>query len=406
MYVITRETIYFINLRHAYLLAPFNSKRISSRTVLFTDVPVEYQSEQKLQSLFGSTMRRVWLATDTSDLEDLVEERDKDAMKLEGAEIKLIKTANKKRLKAEKEGDRKAHDAEGAIPGSQWLEKKDRPTHRLGKIPLIGKKVDTIEWSRDELKRLIPQVIRDQEKHQKFDWKLLPALFIEFSTQQAAEAAYRRISPKKAPHMYPRAIATSPSQIIWKNLKIAKKQRFVRKLLANGFITLMIIFWAIPVAVVGAISNINYLTATVPFLSFIDNIPPVILGVVTGLLPTILLSVLMALVPIICRFVAKLSGEVTLANVELKTQGWYMAFQVIQVFLVTTFASGAASVVSSIINDPSSATTLLAENLPKASNFFISYVILQGLGLAASQLLNIGALAMFTIVGKFLSTLR
>lgn len=43
MYVITRESIYFINLRRAYLLAPFNSARISSRTVLFTDVPVEYR---------------------------------------------------------------------------------------------------------------------------------------------------------------------------------------------------------------------------------------------------------------------------------------------------------------------------------------------------------------------------
>jgi hypothetical protein len=99
---------------------------------------------------------------------------------------------------------------------------------------------------------------------------------------------------------------------------------------------------------------------------------------------------------------AKLRGEVTFPAVELKTQGWYMAFQVIQVFLVTTFSSGAAAVVQDIINDPSSATTLLAESLPKASNFYISYFILQGLGIAAGSLLNIGALAMFTLVGKFL----
>lgn len=79
-----------------------------------------------------------------------------------------------------------------------------------------------------------------------------------------------------------------------------------------------------------------------------------------------------------------------------------MAFQVIQVFLVTTFASGAAATATAIINDPGSATTLLAENLPKASNFFISYIILQGLGLAGATLLNIGALAMLKIVGPFL----
>ena len=99
---------------------------------------------------------------------------------------------------------------------------------------------------------------------------------------------------------------------------------------------------------------------------------------------------------------AKLSGEVSLPRVELKTQSWYMAFQVIQVFLITTFASGAAAVVAQIISHPATATTLLAENLPKASNFYISYFILQGLGIASGDLLNIGALAMLTVVGKFL----
>ena len=99
---------------------------------------------------------------------------------------------------------------------------------------------------------------------------------------------------------------------------------------------------------------------------------------------------------------AKLSGEVTIPAVELKTQTWYMAFQVIQVFLITTFASGASSVVAQIIQEPTSATTLLAENLPKASNFYIEYFILQGLGIASGDLLNIGALAMFTVVGRFL----
>ncbi len=99
---------------------------------------------------------------------------------------------------------------------------------------------------------------------------------------------------------------------------------------------------------------------------------------------------------------AKLSGEVTLANIELNCQNWYFAFQVVDVFIITTFASGAAAVVTQIIKKPSSATTLLAENLPKASNFYISYVIVQGLGIASGNLLNIGSLIGFTLLGKFL----
>jgi hypothetical protein len=63
---------------------------------------------------------------------------------------------------------------------------------------------------------------------------------------------------------------------------------------------------------------------------------------------------------------------------------------------------GAASSAAQIVTNPGSATTLLAENLPKASNFYISYFILQGLGIAAGDLLNIGALVMLSVVGKFL----
>jgi len=265
MWIITRETIYFINLRRVYLLAPFNAARISSRTVLFTDVPVEYLSQEKLRELFGGTMRRSWLAPDCKYLTKKVEERDKDALKLEGAEIKLIQKANKRRMKWEKENEKTktppvdSEDAEIATPGSRWLEKKDRPTHRPGKIPLIGKKVDTIDWSRSELKRLIPQVEKDQVAHMHYEGKLLPAVFIEFNTLQAAEAAFRRMTPKSSPHMDPRAISVTPGEVVWKNIKIKKTERKARKIAATTFITLMIIFWAIPVAVVGAISNINYL---------------------------------------------------------------------------------------------------------------------------------------------------
>jgi calcium permeable stress-gated cation channel len=265
MWIITRETIFFINLRRAYLLAPFNAAKLSSRTVLFTDVPVEYQNKEKLQALFGGTMRRSWLATDCKKLTEKVEERDKDALKLEGAEIKLITKANKRRLKWEKRNEKTktpaadGEDAEIATPGSRWLEEKDRPTHRLGKIPLVGKKVDTIEWSRTELGRLVPEVEKDQVAHLHYEGKLISAVFVEFNTQQAAEASFRRMTPKRSPHMNPQAISVTPEEVVWKNLKMKKIEKRVRKIATTTFITMMIIFWAIPVAVVGTISNINYL---------------------------------------------------------------------------------------------------------------------------------------------------
>jgi len=107
------------------------------------------------------------------------------------------------------------------------------------------------------------------------------------------------------------------------------------------------------------------------------------------------------LVPIICNILAR-QFEPTESLVQMKVQGWYFPFQVIQVFLITTFSSGASSVAGQIVRDPTQAVSLLAQNLPKASNFYISYFILFGLITAALQLLNIAPLLFFLILGKIL----
>jgi len=80
--------------------------------------------------------------------------------------------------------------------------------------------------------------------------------------------------------------------------------------------------------VVGIISNVNFITKKVTFLRFIDSIPKVILGVITGLLPVIMLAVLMAMLPIWLRFLAKKSGLPTLSQIELRVQTSYFWFQV------------------------------------------------------------------------------
>lgn len=101
--------------------------------------------------------------------------------------------------------------------------------------------------------------------------------------------------------MAPRYIGLDPNEIIWSNLRIKWWELIIRNAATVGFVVALIIFWAIPVAAVGAISNINFLTNKVPFLRFINDIPQAILGVITALLPAVLLAVLMALLPIVLR---------------------------------------------------------------------------------------------------------
>lgn len=100
---------------------------------------------------------------------------------------------------------------------------------------------------------------------------------------------------------------------------------------------------------------------------------------------------------------AKLSGEPSLSRVELFTQNAYFAFQVIQVFLITTITSAASAVGYEIFLHPQEVTSLLANNLPKASNFYISYFIVQGLGIASSILSQVAGFVIFNLLYKYLS---
>lgn len=101
--------------------------------------------------------------------------------------------------------------------------------------------------------------------------------------------------------MAPRYIGLTPSAIIWSNLRIRWWELILRHYATIAIFITMVVFWAIPVAFVGSISNVDYLTQKIHWLGWINDIPNWILGVVTGLLPSVLLAVLMALLPIVLR---------------------------------------------------------------------------------------------------------
>ncbi|CAI7600379.1 unnamed protein product [Penicillium pancosmium] len=398
-YVVTRESLYYANLRQAYLNSPEYASRISSRTVLFMSTPRDYQNEKKLRQIFGDSIRRLWVTSDCENLEKMVNERDKLAFKLETAETRLIRAANKARVKAIKTGEFSSDtclDCESSNPAGSH--KIKRPTHRL---KLFGKKVDSIHWYRSELVKITEAVSILQKKHQDGDAKHLSAIFIEFNSQSDAQVALQTLSHHQPFHMTPRFIGVSPHEVVWSAINLSWWQRIIRKFAVQGGLAALVIFWSFPAAIVGTISNISYLASIIPFLGFIEDLPEFIKGAIEGLLPSAALVALMSLVPVICRICARRAGVPSTARVELFTQSAHFVFQVVQVFLVTTLTSAASAATSQIIKNPLSAKDLLAENLPKATNFYISYFLLQGLSTSSMALVQIASALVFKFVTTF-----
>jgi hypothetical protein len=366
---------------------------MSSRTVLFTSVPTRQLDEDQMRQTFQS-VKRVWIINDFSSVKELVEKRDSTAKALESALVHVSQTAVKKDNK----------DRSHLAKATYLVSSSGRPTQRTS--PVIGEKRDAIELNRDRLVELNRHVENAQEALNKGNGKATRAAFIEFETISAAQAAMQMTSSQAPLVMIPRCIATVPKGIVWENVGIPSWQVIIRGILATAFIAALTLFWSIPTSFIGVLSNISDIADKFSWLHWINRLPPSILGAIEGLLPSLLLSTLVSYVPIICRYFARLSGEVTSAEIELKTQTWYFIFQVIQVFLVTTLASGATAVFADIANDPKSAPELLARKLPKASNFYLSYFIIYGFGQSTKNLLNWSGLFFDKFFGLFDKTPR
>lgn len=86
--------------------------------------------------------------------------------------------------------------------------------------------------------------------------------------------------------------------------------------------------------------------------------------------------------------------------VELFTQTAYFAFQVVQVFLVTTLTSAASGAMMEVLQDPMSVKDVLAQNLPMASNFYISYILIQCLANAGTAILQPFELLRYSLLSR------
>ncbi|KAL2062029.1 hypothetical protein VTL71DRAFT_6295 [Oculimacula yallundae] len=448
LYMVARESVYFINIRQAYLLSPHYANRLSSRTVLFTCVPNQVLDEKKLRRVFGDSVKNVWIPRETDDLDELVKEREQTSDRLERAEIQLIKKATIAYKQAVKNGHPDIEvrsqtpsprgsgekteskgvdvtvrstsptstsqspdaitsptsttafvtsqspylygpppDINGSV-AAQWIPASQRPTHRP--IANYGRSVDTIKWTRAQLKKLAPEINKLRREYRKGKPRPIPAAFIEFQTQSDAQIAYQTLAHHRANHMKAEIVGIVPEEIVWNSMYFPWWQRIIRRFVIQAVVVVMVIFWAIPAIAVGAISNITYLTKTLKFLGWINDLPSIILGLISGLLPAVALAMLMAIVPMIMRACARQAGVATQSRIELFVQNSYFLFQVIQVFLITTFSSSISSTAQALIKNPMGIRELLSTALPKASNFYISYFILQGLALSASRIVHLG----------------
>lgn len=291
----------------------------------------------------------------------------------------------------------------------KYIRQKDRETMRLPifgiswmpSIWLLGKKVDTIDHCRKEVARLNLEIEVDQQHPEKFP--LMNSAFIQFNHQVAAHMACQAVSHHVPKQMAPRTVEISPDDVIWDNMSIKWWERYLRTFGIYAIVIGMVIGWAFPVAFTGLLSQLSYLEDAFTWLSWINRMPEWLISAVQGILPPLFLAILMAILPMLLRFLCRTQGLQTGMGIELTVQNYFFAFLFVQLFLVVAIASSFSTIFRNITN-VTSWPQLLAQNIPSSSNYFFSYMILQALSVSAGALVQIFSLVSWFILAPILDS--
>ena len=189
--------------------------------------------------------------------------------KLESAETSLLKTAASIQAKKDKELGKNAEQSPTVERDStlvdQLVPRDQRPTHRLPlgflpfSLPLIGKKVDSVDWAKEEIQRTGEELTKMQKVFAKevtamtrssrlFNMNLqdmakelnkqtyppLNSAFILFNNQMAAHMAARLLTHHEPYRMAKKYIDVAPEDIVWDNLSMNPYESRVRTLISYG----------------------------------------------------------------------------------------------------------------------------------------------------------------------------
>ncbi|KAG5638302.1 hypothetical protein H0H81_000827 [Sphagnurus paluster] len=434
-YNIKIEMRSFILERQQHLINPVHAKSVQANTILVTGIPSKYLSTEALHNLFNELpggVKKIWINRNLKELPDVYDRRIAACNKLESAETALMNTAAKIRLaelkKQAKEGGKNVDVEASANLDTVIVPKDQRPQHRLGMIPFTGEKVDTIEWSRGEI-RICTELLEEgraiiendgrgvkdrseddrasvessisgsdeKGKEKKKSYPPLNSAFVTFHKQIAAHLAMQVLTHHEPYRMSAKYVEVSPQDVIWANLGLNPYEQKLRLAISYAATAGLIILWAIPVAFVGIVSNVYGLCVSYSWLAWLCKLPKVVVGIISGILPPVLLAVLMMLLPIILRLLARFEGIPKYTGLELSLMTRFFIFQVIHSFLIVTLSSGIIKALPQLINNPTSVPSLLAQNLPSSSTFFLTYITLQGLAGVAGGFLQIVPLIIYYV---------
>lgn len=383
--------------------------------MLVTDIPKDVLSTERLIQIYGvfpGGVEAVLLNRDVSGLAAMLQRREKIRDALELAEMRLIRKRIKSHVlggddsvltipssaSVQNSGVNPSHSGLSSFCGRSGADEginrvprdEHRPAHRLlilswlPTLPLLETKVDSISHSLRSLASMSTEITSTLDaQHNR---EVLNSAFIQFYTQVGAHVAYQTLIHCNTSSMNVQCIGIAPDDILWPHLRLSWTNRCLRTAVVMTLISALVVGWALAVAFMGILSQMAYAPTFWPNFARL-SVP--LRGFITGVLPPLMLALLFVIVPFLTRLVSERQGFLTVRDLELAIQRYYFSFLFVQVFLTVAVSASATTIINNLAHGFESIPLVLASNLPKTSNYFFSYLLVQGLSISANQLAQI-----------------
>ncbi|KAL7942544.1 hypothetical protein V8C42DRAFT_331318 [Trichoderma barbatum] len=422
IYFINKETFRIIGYRQDYL---GSQSTLTDRTFRLTGVPASFRTEPRIRSLIEKLgigkVEAVSICRDWRTLDKTVEERDQILHKLEvsWARYRKLQRYSAANARNNRNGHtdssrNDSHISQGdEETGEDWrllgddsdqahITEGDRPqvSLRYGVFGLRSRRADAIDYYEEKLRRMDDKVTEARKKDYSTTDMVLVTMDSVMSCQLVVQA---RIDPR--PGRFLTKAAPSPSDIVWKNTYEPRGVRRIKAWTITLFITILTLVWIFPTAFLASTLSICTIQKLLPSFSEWLKDHAIIHSLFQNGLPTLVVSLLNVAVPYLYDFLSNRQGMISHGDVELSLISknfFFTFFNTFFVFAVSKTGVDFWSVLQDFLKDTSKIPRAIAADVEELSVFYISFIILQGIGLMPFRILEVGSVFLFPI-NRFLA---
>ncbi|KAK7001849.1 hypothetical protein R3P38DRAFT_3283648 [Favolaschia claudopus] len=386
LYFIYKNYRRFIRSRQLFSLELVHS--IPARTVMVTNLPRKLQGERPLAEYFeniGLAVESVTVCRDVGSLKTLIDMRTEALLKLEAAWVSYVGNPSTVEEYDPEAGVLPLIDVEGGMQQQRLVvPHRQRPTLRPN---WFGQKVDALEYLEARFKEIDEKV----RKRRLAKFKATQVAFVTFEKMSSAQVAIQVVhSPQVLQcRTYP---APEPRDIVWSNMTPSQLSIQTRDIFVLAMIALLFFTWIFPITALAGLLSYEEIKKTMPWLGRLIDSNDQVRAIVQNSLPSVAMITLNACLPFLLEGLTYQQGYRARSWVEYSLLKKYFLFLLVNVVFIFLLASTYLQLLYDLANFPAQIPEKIARALQagKARNFFLSYVILQALGIVPLQLLNLG----------------